>query len=500
MIGLLLVTVFIVLAVLMYLGKMPALLALPVLAILLTLVAGVPYYYAQSAADASWWSRLWVAISGAMHLAFGTVVQQGIPRLSTAIFTIMLGGVFGQYLKLSGVGESLVRKVAELAGDKPFSLCLLLTMVVSFLFTTLSGLGSVILVANIYFPVLLSLGVPPLLIGCLFIMGFSLGGVFNIVNWAFYTDLLQMPNAEVMRFAVPFGILFLLVLLAFLVIEFKKAGLAVPLLSLVKVVLSIALLCVLLVFARTYMSPGSAIATWLYGGYLVLLVALFAIPLFTSALPWMAMLAPFLPISLVLVLGWDINPAFVIGIVYLLVSASAGGGAEQPAAVTSWREKLGMRTRLLIQSMIEGVQSVAPAVAVMMGIGMVLVAVSQEPVTVSLNPLLLKILPASSIGYILFFTMLAPLALYRGPLNLWGMGSGLMGLIKQTGLMANPAILAAFFSTGQIQGVCDPTNTHNVWIANQLKIELNAILSKTLPYMWTLAFLGLLLGLVFQKV
>lgn len=493
MTGLILVAVFVVLAVLMYLGKMPALLALPILAFALTLVAGVPFYYEKSSPDATCWQRLWEAVSSSMALLFGTVVQQGIGRLQIAIFTIMLGGIFGQYLKLSGVGESLVRKVAELAGDRPFTLCLILTLVVSFLFTTLSGLGSVILVANIYFPVLLSLGVPPLTIACLFLMGFSLGGVFNIVNWRFYTDVLQMTPKEVIRFAVPFGILFLIVLIVFLVIEFKKARLHVPASTLIKTAIGTLLLCAAIAWMGSAELGQQAVPDWLHFGYLGLLLLLFILPLLLPGLGWIAMLSPFVPISLVLVLGWDINPAFVVGILFLLVTVprmpETKSETGMPASISPGRG------RLLIQATVEGLQNVAPAVAVMMGIGMVLVAVGQDAITASLNPLLMKILPSSGIGYILFFTLLAPLALYRGPLNLWGMGSGLMGLIQQSGLMGKASILAAFLSTGQIQGVCDPTNTHNVWIANQLKVELNAILKKSLPYMWALAFAGLLLGL-----
>jgi len=484
MTGLLILAVFVALAVMMYLGKMPAILALPVLAIALTLAAGTPFYFAASSADLSFLNRLSGALSDSMQLAFGVVVADGIGRLQVAIFTVMIGGVFGYFLKLSGVGESLVRKVAELAGDKPFSLCLILTLVVTFLFTTLSGLGSVILVANVYFPVLLSLGVPPLIAGSLFLMGFSLGGVFNIVNWAFYTDLLNMSQQDVMKFALPFGMIFFAVLLVFLVVEFKKARLPVPVDSLVKSVLGIILLVALAVWLKSGAVLGESSYAAIKMLFKISMILLFCLPLTTKKYPWLAMLTPFIPISLVLVLGWSINPAFLLGIAFLFIAIK-----NQPG-----QESLSGRSRMLIQSMIEGMQSVIPAVAVMMGIGMVLISVNQPPIKASLNPLLLIVLPQSKLYYIAFFTVLAPLALYRGPLNLWGMGSGLMGLMQQTGLLSGFSLLAAFFSTGQIQGVCDPTNTHNVWIANQLKIELNAILTKTLPYIWVLAFLGLILG------
>ena len=56
------------------------------------------------------------------------------------------------------------------------------------------------------------------------------------------------------------------------------------------------------------------------------------------------------------------------------------------------------------------------------------------------------------------------------------------------------AIMAAFMSVGQIQGVCDPTNTHNVWVANYLDITTQKILRRTIPYIWTVALIGLIIA------
>ncbi|MGB9663759.1 MAG: citrate transporter, partial [Ignavibacteria bacterium] len=92
---------------------------------------------------------------------------------------------------------------------------------------------------------------------------------------------------------------------------------------------------------------------------------------------------------------------------------------------------------------------------------------------------------------VITFTLLAPFALYRGPLNVWGMGYGLAGILLASGM--NPgAIMGLLLGVGQIQGVSDPTNTQNVWLANELKIDVQKILWNTLPYTWVVAFLGLI--------
>ena len=54
-------------------------------------------------------------------------------------------------------------------------------------------------------------------------------------------------------------------------------------------------------------------------------------------------------------------------------------------------------------------------------------------------------------------------------------------MFATTGLSAM-ALTAALMSTGQVQGICDPTNTHNVWTAQETGVDVNDLLKKMLPY------------------
>ena len=53
------------------------------------------------------------------------------------------------------------------------------------------------------------------------------------------------------------------------------------------------------------------------------------------------------------------------------------------------------------------------------------------------------------------------------------------------------AVMTAFMSVGQIQSVCDPTNTANVWIGQFVQISPEKILKHTLPYILVFIFLAL---------
>ena len=71
------------------------------------------------------------------------------------------------------------------------------------------------------------------------------------------------------------------------------------------------------------------------------------------------------------------------------------------------------------------------------------------------------------------------------------MGAGLVGLMVASKTIPPVAIMAALMSVGQIQGVCDPTNTYNVWISNYLNVDVQGILKRTILYIWLLAIAGL---------
>ena len=423
--------VFACLAVLMYLGRLPALLALPILAVAVGAIGGLS---CQQIAQ--------------------VVVADGALRLHAAYAAAMMGSMLAVVVEKTGVAETLVKKAAELGGDRPLPLALLMTAVVAVLFITLGGLGAVIMVATIVFPILLSVGVPPLAAGCLFLMGMSVGGIFNLINWQFYEGLLGLDHTTILRFAVPLAGLLAAATVVFAVVHARAP--------------------------RRF---------W-------------AVEAHAPRAAWYALLTPLVPLVAVVPFAarnwyftlkgrpagfeFPIITALLIGVVYGVLTGPRG------------------KVQLLTRSVFEGIGNVAPAVALMLGIGMVMNAVAgpagtepgQWKVAEQIRGVLLAVIPGSRLGFVLVFSILAPLALYRGPLNLWGMGSGLVAAVLATRALPPTGVMAAFFSVGLIQGVCDPTNTHNVWIANHLGVDVQQVLRRTLPYVWAASVLGLIVGAV----
>ena len=142
----------------------------------------------------------------------------------------------------------------------------------------------------------------------------------------------------------------------------------------------------------------------------------------------------------------------------------------------------------------DGITDAGPAVILMVGIGILFLAVTNASVKEVLNPLLLAIVPTSRMPYIIFFAILAPLALYRGPMNMFGLGSGIAALIIGLGTLNPLAVMAAFLAAERIQCGGDPTNTQNVWTANFCEVDVNTCTKKMLPYLWAVSIVGVILG------
>ncbi len=132
--GILILLVFVAVAALMMTKKIPTLLALPLMAILICVIAGVPMFGKDGDGKEIGWLT--------------SVFEAGTVRMGAAIMAVIFGAWLGQLMNKTGVTETIIKKSAELGGDKPLVITLIMSIAVAVLFTTLSGLGSIIMVTH----------------------------------------------------------------------------------------------------------------------------------------------------------------------------------------------------------------------------------------------------------------------------------------------------------------------------------------------------------------
>lgn len=186
--GILIIVVFLVIAALMMTKKIPTLLALPLMAVIICIIAGVPAVGTDAEGNAIGWLQ--------------TVVENGTVRMGSAIMAVIFGAWLGQLMNKTGVTENIIKKSAELGGDRPLVVTLIMVVAVAILFTTLSGLGSIIMVGSIVLPILVSVGVPAISAACIFLMAFTTGLTFNIANWKSFSSIFGLEIEQIKSFEI----------------------------------------------------------------------------------------------------------------------------------------------------------------------------------------------------------------------------------------------------------------------------------------------------------
>ena len=364
------------------------------------------------------------------------IVNAGSYKLASSIPALLFGAWVGEIMNQSGITKDIIRRASELAGDKPLVVGIVMYVVVALLFTTLTGLGAHIMVAMLVLPILTAVGIKPIAASCLLIMARATGLVFNMSQWTIYMSATGLEVDPIKNFAIIVCCCGMVVGLLFVVYQLKIRK------------------------ATAWAAPVKTVGLEE-----------------EKKVPLISLLTPLIPFPLVIGLKWAIIPALVVAAFY-------------GAITTSWRNLFPM----LSKTIHEAFKVSAPALVLYLMIGMILSAMQNPYVSEKLLAFIGPILPSGRIGFIVFFMLLAPLCLYRGPLNLWGMGAGVLGLLVSAGSMPAMAIVAGFLAVQLIQLSSDPTNTHNVWTADYFGMEVNSLTKVMLPTMWIACAAAVIIG------
>ncbi len=428
---LLILILFIIMVVLMVRGKLTFVISLPVLAFGIALFAGVPLF----------------GDDGMMQVVF----EGGVIKMAGSYAALIISAWLGAMMNNTGISKTIIKTTAELGGDKPFLVTVFLAIACAVIFTTISGLGGVIMVGTIAVPIMISVGVPGLTAICVFLFAYAGGLALNLANWTYFTSLTGVAFEDIRSFAYVFCGVTMVMCFVFIIVQFKKEGIKIG------------------------WPEGHQMEIEDDSDY--------------KKAPLISLLTPFIPIVLVMAFDWTIITALFTGIVYCAVTV----------LLFSKEMKLNKIIGITTKSAIDGVNDGALGVLSMIVIGMLTAALSHEAVTNVISNAVVSLVPTSILGFILFFALLAPLALYRGPLNIWGVGAGIATLIANTGLLPAAAVMCGFVACERMQVMCDPTNSHNVWLANYVGTDTITVLKKMILYVWLVcAILAVVAGFMWM--
>lgn len=407
----LILAVFVAGVALMMTKKLPAILALPLMGVLIAAVAGVPF----------------ISSDPEVKTITSFVIGSGAGKLAGTITVTIFGAIFAKVIQKEGISDAIIRKAAELAGDKPIAIAVALTAAIALIFTAMSGAGPVIMVSQISIPLMLSAGIAPVVAASLILFGLNIGLLFNVSQYQLYVDTIGMDMEVIKSASVVMGVICAVVTLAYIFVNLRGKRTA----------------------SAWAMRDESA----------------------SSDVSPVALVMPIVPIVLVFFLKWNAETALIVTLIVT-------------ALVTKPRQAV----QVLSSSVVEGIKDVAGVIGLMVGIGILLNGVSAPQTSALMQPIISMILPSNPIVYVALFTLLSPLALYRGPLNMYGLGSGLANIFVAAGTLSPAAVGMALRSTSVVQTVADPTNTQNVIVADYASVDVNDILKSTLPYTMVMAF------------
>lgn len=430
--GILIVVFMLVIMALMVTRKIPTVVALIVLSIGICLIGGVPV--------------IGVNADGEKIGFLDTVIVSGATKLSTNIMIAVFAGWLGSVMDVTGITKTMIKKGAELGGDKPLVVTLILFVICSLLFSVIVGLGGAIMIGTIMIPILLAVGVDKLTAAGVLLFSYGIGNTFSLSTTNNYASITTASFEMVYQYSLILAALAAVAGVCFIVFRYKKTGKK---------------------FA--FSAPASEEETD---------DSVYQVKGIAGAL---AILSPLLPILLVVLGKIDTIPALLISVVWATLW-------------TCWKAGYKRTMNMLVKTFTDGFSKTASAAILMIAIGMLLNAVNQPAVSTALEPFMQAISPSGRVAVILFFVLLAPLSMYRGPLNLWGMGAGLAALMVGLGLLPAPAIMVGFVGVAVMQVVCCPTNTHNVWASGYVSEDVTNLMKKMIVFVWPAVVIGVVVG------
>ncbi|SYW09214.1 H+/gluconate symporter, permease (fragment) [Oenococcus oeni] len=189
-----------------------------------------------------------------------------------------------------------------------------------------------------------------------------------------------------------------------------------------------------------------------------------------------------MPVFMNLAFGWQPIPALLLSIILALLLTGN---------MVSYR-----RCLKLINSTINKSVSDISGLLVMLFI-LTMFSAAAVKNTARFSAILHNIIPHSPLIIAIAFAILAPLALFRGPLMVWGAGSATAAVIAGTGffnqyfgfaLIIVPAVSMAV-------SAC-VTQSWNLWALEYTKLDPKKFLMTGVPWAWGTCALNLLLAVV----
>lgn len=373
---------------------------------------------------------------------FDQVVQKVIaePALNygPTIIYIVFGSWFGRVLVDSGIAGSISAQTERVGRKAPIFATILVVLVTALIFSSAYGVGSVIAIGVILIPILLSIGVPKKVAIPAFTMAIGAPMYINVV--LFNQIKAFFPSVSFSGKYLIFGL----------------AAMGVQLLG---VIIFILLNSKSIKNGEIETIDDSKQAT------------------FQKTHP-ITFIIPVLPVALNMFFHWDAIPALLLATIIALL-------------LTGQMKSYKGLVAFINKTVSQAINDISGLIIFLMALVMFAGAATMN--VPHFKSMIEVILPSSPLVLAIAIGILAPLALCRGPLHVWGAGAATAAVLAATGTF-QPIFLLPLLYTASIMAVSiDLTQSWNTWALTYSKLETKEYLKMGIPVMWVVSFVNELL-------
>ncbi|MGC8256998.1 gluconate:proton symporter [Leuconostoc mesenteroides subsp. jonggajibkimchii] len=373
---------------------------------------------------------------------FDQVVQKVIaePALNygPTIIYIVFGPWFGRVLVDSGIAGSISAQTERVGRKVPIFATILVVLVTALIFSSAYGVGSVIAIGVILIPILLSIGVPKKVAIPAFTMAIGAPMYINVV--LFNQIKAFFPSVSFSGKYLIFGL----------------AAMGVQLLG---VIIFILLNSKSIKNGEIETIDDSKQAT------------------FQKTHP-ITFIIPVLPVALNMFFHWDAIPALLLATIIALL-------------LTGQMKSYKGLVAFINKTVSQAINDISGLIIFLMALVMFAGAATMN--VPHFKSMIEVILPSSPLVLAIAIGILAPLALFRGPLHVWGAGAATAAVLAATGTF-QPIFLLPLLYTASIMAVSiDLTQSWNTWALTYSKLETKEYLKMGIPVMWVVSFVNELL-------
>ncbi|QEA59459.1 gluconate:proton symporter [Leuconostoc koreense] len=373
---------------------------------------------------------------------FNQVVQKVIaePALNygPTIIYIVFGSWFGRVLVDSGIAGSISAQTEKVGRKAPIFATILVVLVTALIFSSAYGVGSVIAIGVILIPILLSIGVPKKVAIPAFTMA---------IGAPMYINVVLFNQIKAFFPSVSFSGKYLIF------------GLAAMSVQLVGVIIFILLNSKSIKNGEIETIDDSKQAT------------------FQKTHP-ITFIIPVLPVALNMFFHWDAIPALLLATIIALL-------------LTGQMKSYKGLVAFINKTVSQAINDISGLIVFLMALVMFAGAATMN--VPHFKSMIEVILPSSPLVLAIAIGILAPLALFRGPLHVWGAGAATAAVLAATGTF-QPIFLLPLLYTASIMAVSiDLTQSWNTWALTYSKLETKEYLKMGIPVMWIVSFVNELL-------